>query len=196
MPEVNRRYFESLMQDKELSLRALARRMSMSHSQLSLAFSGSRRLKLEEASQLASIFGRPLHEIVENAGISVRSAEGRRVSVIGSVRGDGTVALHTDGTVERTSAPQDMPEDSIAVQCRTAGSALDFMDGWIFFAPALAGIYPAILGRFALVRIKGGPTVVATVKRGYREGTHNLSGPFQQESVTLEAATPVIWTRN
>lgn len=38
MADVNRRYFESLMQAKDLSLRALAKRMGMSHSQLSLAF--------------------------------------------------------------------------------------------------------------------------------------------------------------
>ena len=39
--EVNRRYFESLMQDKDLSLRGLAKLMDMSHSQLSLTFSGT-----------------------------------------------------------------------------------------------------------------------------------------------------------
>lgn len=47
-----------------------------------------------------------------------------------------------------------------------------------------------------LAKIKDGPTVMATVKRGYRAGTHNLAGPYAQDNVALEAATPVLVTRN
>lgn len=52
MGEINRRYFEGLMADHRLSLRALAARMGMQHSQLSLTFSGARKLTLEEAAML------------------------------------------------------------------------------------------------------------------------------------------------
>ncbi len=196
MSDVNRRYFDGLMQDKKLSLRGLAQRMGISHSQLSLTFSGGRRLQLDEAAQLANILGEPLHRIVENAGIAVRSNHGIRVSVVGAVKGDGTVEMNPDGTVERTSAPEHMPDDSIALQCRTAGSPLDWMDGWVLFCPPLNGVNPTILGRFCLVQIKDGPAVLAGVKRGYHEGTFNLSGPFVRESAPLLSATPVLWTRN
>lgn len=49
MSSVNRRYFESLMADRRMSLRALAQKMVMGHSQLSLTFSGTRRPQLDEA---------------------------------------------------------------------------------------------------------------------------------------------------
>lgn len=196
MSDVNKRYFEGLMAGKDFSLRGLAKAMGMSHSQLSLTFSGARRMQLSEASQLATIFDRPLHEIVENAGISISSLGGHRVSVIGALRGDGTVEMTPKGVIDRTSAPEGVPKDGVAVQARTAGSQLDWIDGAVFFMPALSGVDPAITGRFAMVRIKDGPTVLATVRRGYKEGTVNLSGPYTKENAVIEAATPVLCTRN
>lgn len=196
MADVNKRYFEGLMGGKDISLRGLAKEMGMSHSQLSLTFSGDRRMQLSEASQLSTFFNRPLHEIVENAGISISTLGGHRVSVIGALRGDGTIEMTPKGVVDRTSAPEGVPKDGVAVQARTAGSALDWIDGAVFFMPPLSGVDPAITGRFALVQIKEGPIVLATVRRGYRENTVNLSGPYTKENAVIEAATPVLWTRN
>ena len=196
MADVNRRYFESLMQSRDLSLRGLAKSMGMNHSQLSLTFSGDRKLQLDEAAQLSMIFGEPLHRIVENAGITVKSFNGQRISVIGSMQGDGTVAVYADDVIERTHAPEALPVDGIAVQCRTSGSTLDWMDGWVFFCPRLDGVDSAILGRFALCHIKDGPHVIASVRRGYQENTFNLRGPYTADSVRLEAATPVLFSRN
>lgn len=196
MSEVNKRYFESLMQSKELSLRGLAQRMGMSHSQLSLTFSGMRKMQLDEAAQLSNIFSEPLHRIVENAGVTVRSFSRNRVSVIGAMHGDGTVELHGEGVVERTTAPEGVPEDGVAIQARTGGTPLDFMDGWVFFLSRPNGVDPAALGRFALCRIKDGPSVMASVRRGYRENSYNLRGPFNADSVRLESATVILFTRN
>jgi hypothetical protein len=196
MSEVNRRYFDSLMADRKLSLRGLGKAMDMSHSQLSLVFSGVRKLQLDEAVKLSNIFGEPLHRIVENAGVTVRPVSGKRVPVVGAMRGDGTVEEYGPDVVERTSAPDDLPDNAIAIQCRTAGTPLDWLDGAVFFCRAHNGVDPALLGRLCYVQIKGGPQVVAAVKRGYREGTYNLSGPATRESVILEFATPVLFTRN
>lgn len=196
MSELNRRFFDSLMAEKKLSLRALASRMNMNHSQLSLTFSGARKLQLDEAAELSNIFGVPLHKIVENAGISVKNPGGGRVKVIGAVRGDGTVEVHEAGTVERTSAPEDVPKGSVAVQFRTTGTALDWADGWVMFCKEPDGVDPGYLGRVCLCKVKDGPVAIAMVRRGYRENTVNLAGPFTQESATLEWASPILWTRN
>ena len=53
-----------------------------------------------------------------------------------------------------------------------------------------------MMGRFSIIKIKDGPWVAATIRRGYRAGTHNLTGPYAQDNVALEAATPVLVTRN
>lgn len=196
MSSVNKRYFDGLMQAKEISLRGLAKRMGMSHSQLSLAFSGLRNLKLEEAAQLAAIFGEPLHRIVENAGVRVAALHNHRVSVIGAMQGDGTVLLNPDGVVERTDAPEIIPATGVAIQARTAGGPLDWMDSWIFFCDRPAGVDSAILGRFSFCQIKNGPAVLASVRRGYKENTFNLRGPYNADSVELSAASPIVTTRN
>lgn len=196
MTEPNKRYFDALLLDKNMSLRGLAQRMGMSHSQLSLTFGGHRKMQLDEAVQLAQIFNEPLHRIVENAGVSLPAMPGMRVSVVGALQGDGTVAIHTPDVIERTNAPEGIPEGGIAIQARTAGTQLDWIDGWVFFCGKPDGIDPAVLGRYAYVKIKGGPAAMASVKRGYQERTYNLSGTFVQQNATLEWATPVFFTRN
>ncbi|MGX0133060.1 helix-turn-helix domain-containing protein [Cupriavidus metallidurans] len=192
---VNKQYFIDMMASRRLSMRALAIKMGMNHSQLSLTLSGQRKMQLEEASQLSQIFGVPLHEIALNAGVEIRPTSGRRVPVIGSVGGDGSVAISATDTTERTDAPDDLPDDCVAVQCRTAESPLSWMDGCMVFFRRADGPPGEAVGRFSICKIKDGPGVLAYVRRGYREGTYNLSGPFSQENVTLEWATPVLVTK-
>lgn len=195
--EINRRYFEGQMHDHGLSLRGLAKRMDMGHSQLSLAFSGARKLQLDEAAKMSVIFGEPLHRIVENAGVSVRPASGRRVSVVGAVNGDGTVLRHAPGVIERTNAPEDLPDNVVALQCRTTGSGLDWLDGAVMFCRSHGpAVDPGVMGRLCHAKIAGGPEVVACVRRGYRDGTYNLSGMVEQTNVALEWATPILVTRH
>lgn len=196
MSQINRRYFESLMEGKKLSLRGLAAKIGLNHSQLSLTFSGGRRMTLDEAAKLSNLFGVPLHKIVEAAGVSVKPVNGKRVSVIGAMRGDGTVEMHKSNHVERTSAPEDMPPDTVAIQARTAGSALDWMDSWVFFCRKHDGMEHEHLGRVCLAQIAKGPTVIAMVRRGYVEGTFNLSGAYTKDSAELVWATPIVFTRN
>lgn len=196
MSGINRRFFDGLLADKKLSLRALATQMGMNHSQLSLTFSGARKLQLDEAAQLSNIFGVPLHAIVEAAGVTVKPVGGGRVKVIGAVRGNGTVELYPKGVVERTTAPEDVPKGSIAVQCRTAGTELEWLDGAVMFCKEPDGVDPGYLGRVCLCKVKDNAVALAMVKRGYRENTVNLTGPYQKESVVLEWAAPIILTRN
>jgi transcriptional regulator with XRE-family HTH domain len=194
--QIDRRYFEGLLRDKGMSLRALAKLMGMGHSQLSLTFGGERRLQLDEAIQLATIFGVPLAQIVQAMGLQPAQAGELRVSVIGSVLGDGTVRPHDHGAVDRTTAPAGVPGDGLAVQFRTAGTALEWLDATVMFCAKPDGIYPAAIGRLCLVQIKDGPMAVATVRRGYAENSYNLTGPCTRDSARLEFAAPVLFSRH
>lgn len=194
--DVDRRFFEGLMRDKDLSLRALAKRMGLGHSQLSLTFSGERRLQLDEAIQLSSIFGVPLSRIVQAMGIQAAPVGDTRVSVIGSVTGDGTVKPHDGDAIDRTSAPPGVPDDGMAVQFRTAGTPLEWLDATVMFCAKPEGISPSVLGRLCLVQIKGGPMAVAAVRRGYAENSYNLTGPCVRDSARLEWCTPVLFSRH
>lgn len=196
MPEIDRRYFDGLMQDRKLSLRSLATRMGMTHSQLSLAFSGARKLQIEEAAKLSSIFGEPIYRVIEAAGVSLRPVSGQRVSVIGAMHGDGTVEVYDESVIERTTAPCELPDDAVAIQCRTAGTVLEWLDGAVYFSRRHNGSDGSVLGRLCLAKIKNGPTVIACLKRGYIERTMNCSGPYSKESCVIEWATPILVTRN
>lgn len=194
--QVDRRYFEGLMRDKDMSLRALAKRMGLGHSQLSLTFSGDRRLQLDEAIQLSSIFGVPLARIVQAMGIQAAPVGDLRITVAGGVIGDGTVLLHDRAATERTDAPPGVPEDGLAVQFRTAGTPLEWLDATVMFCAKPDGISPSALGRLCLVQIKDGPMAVASVRRGYVENSYNLSGPYTRDSARLEWCTPVLFSRH
>lgn len=192
---VDRRFFDTLMANKKLSLRALASRMDMKHSQLSLTFSGQRRMQLDEATKLAEIFGVPLHRIAEAAGVADARSNGKRVDVLGAMTGSGAVEIYGDGVIERTIAPDGLPDNIIAVQAHTVDSPNSWMDGFVFFCVKPSQVEPDAIGRFCFAKIEDGPAVMATVRRGYRVGTFNLSGPYAKDSERLEWASPVLLTR-
>jgi transcriptional regulator with XRE-family HTH domain len=193
--DINRRFFETHMQEKNLSLRRLANMLELGHSQLSLTFSGQRRLQINEAVALANIFGVPLYRVIEAAGVSVRKP-GKRVPVIGAVKGDATVEMYPKGLIERTTAPEEMPDDTVAVQCRSAGGSLEWLDRSVLFARKPEGIDPTVLGCLCLAKIKDGPVVLSLVQRGYTERGNSLRGPFVQDNAILEWATPIQMVRN
>lgn len=193
---VDKRFFETVMASKKLSMRGLAAKMDRTHSQLSLMFSGQRRMQLDEAIKLSELLGVPLQRIAEAAGASQSRMNGRRVSVIGVMTPSGVVDIYPAGTVERTNSPSaNLPDDLVAIQARTADSPASWMDAWVCFCVPTTGIEPDAIGRFCLAKIENGETVLATVRRGYRDGTYNLSGPFTRDSVRLEWATPILLTR-
>jgi transcriptional regulator with XRE-family HTH domain len=196
MGEVNRRYFQGLLDSKRMSLRDLAKLMQMNHSQLSLTFSGTRKLQLEEAAQLSNIFGEPIQTVIQNAGVQVQAPTGRRASVIGAVGGDGSVAMFGADVIERTSTIDTLPADCCAVQYRTAGTPLDYMDAWVSFFRRPDQVASEAIGRWSICKIRNGPVVVGTLRRGYREGSWNVGGPVQHEDVTLEWAEPILATRH
>lgn len=195
MGEINRRYFDNLMADHKLSLRALAARMGMGHSQLSLTFSGARKMTLDEASMISSIFSEPLERVVEAMGVETPPVIRHRAPVIGVMGGDGTVGIYGDDVIERTSAPDGLPPDVVAIQARTAGTPMEWMDGFVFFCRPLDGIDHSLYGAQCFVRVKDGPHAICTVKRGYRDRSVNLSGQYNAESVVIERGSPILLIR-
>lgn len=177
-----------------MSLRKLAGLMDMSHSQLSLTFSSLRRMQLDEAVRLARIFNVPLTEIAHQAGIAGADTAGRRVNVEGAMDGAGQVVKTEQGSVERVVAPGNLPEQVVAVQARTAGTNLAWMDGWVMFRSTETSA-PAAMGQLCVAQVSDGPVVVATVTRGYREGAYNLSGPYTAESAPLDWVSRILAIR-
>lgn len=189
---VNRPFFDNLLNSRGLSLRSLATKMNKTHSQLSLTLSGNRNMPLDEAAFWSEEFGVPLYLIAQNVGIDVRSITAKRAEIVGHMTGAGIVEPDPSEHHARVIAPDDLPDGGIAVQARTVHTELEYADGWLFFCAAPRIIEPDIIGRLCYCQIRGGPAVIAGLRRGYLPGTYNLYGFHEQESAALEWATPVL----
>ncbi len=192
---VNKSFFLDLLKDRSMSLRTLAKRLDILPSQLSLTFSGVRRMQISEAVKIAQILGAPLNEVMVQAGIEEARTDRRRCEVIGFMNGRGEVEKPPQGEVDRTLIPEGLSADVRAVQARTAHSKLDWMDGFLMFCNGKQEP-DELLGRLVWAKIQGGNEVIATVRRGYSPGTYNLSGPFVLESQRLEWAAQILLTKH
>jgi len=194
-PTVNKKYFLGIIKDRGMSLREVAAKMGFNHhAQLSRIFSNERRMQLDEAVNLSRILGLTFDDVIAHAGYPDAVRAGPRLKVVGALNGKGEVVAVTK--VERAVAPSGMPVKSVAIQARTADTALSWMDAWVFFCVEPTSVKDSAFGRFCYAKIKGGPTVLATVRRGYASGSVNLSGPYNRQNAALDWAEPIIATRN
>ena len=192
---INDKFFLEAMRNKDFSMRELAQKMGFSHhAQLSRTFSGERRIQLGEAVSLSQLLGIPFDEVIANAGFPEVIRAGPRIKIVGALGGTGEVAPVK--AVERAIAPACVQNDTVAIQARTAETPLAWMDTFLFFCQPPGGVRPEAVSRFCYAKIKEGPAVMATVRRGYGIGTYNLTGPFERQNVELEWAEPITFTRN
>lgn len=194
--KINPDYFKDLMDERQLSLRGLARMMGMSHSQLSQVFRGDRKMQINEAALLSQIFGQPIYSIIENAGVRVQPIGARRAKIVGAAGADGRVVDLREQTTERTVAPDHLPARAIAIQMRTAGTPLAWMDGSIMFCAEPVGVEESAINRLCLVQLKSGIQVLAHVTRGYNPGSYNLTGLFEMQDARIDWACPILLTKH
>lgn len=190
---VNKAFFDDLLVSKSMSLRQLAKRMDILPSQLSLTFSGKRRMQMAEAVRISQLLGAPLNEVMASAGIVEATA--RRCKVVGVLNGDGFISEVDKDSIERVMMPDGMPAEVVAVQARTAESPLAYMDGWVMFCNG-EHAPEEMLDRFCSVKLTDGRQLLGTIRRGYSPGTFNVSGnvPLLNQRVTV--ASPVLLTRH
>lgn len=194
-PPVNKNFFLNAMKDKGFSLREMAVKMGLNHhAQISRMLSGERRMQLDEAVKFAQLLGLSFDDVIANAGYPQAVRAGMRIKVVGAMNGDGEVEPVKG--MERVVSPGGLPAGTIAIQARAADTRLSWMDAWIFFCMEPSGFKDVAMGRFCYAKIKGGPVVMATIRRGYAGDAVNLSGPFERQNVSLEWAEPVIATKN
>lgn len=171
---IDAKWFRQQLAERGLSQRQLSRKLGLDQSAISLTFSGKRRMQFKEAADIARLFGLPVSEVLNHSGL--RLDEGKPTVPLSSVY-DGHGESHCIGVegAERVAPPQPMADGSTAVHCRTAGSPLEHMDGWIIFCdPPTTSIQ---LDQFCRVKIRNGVKVLGVVRRGYKKGRYNISGP-------------------
>lgn len=192
--KINQRWFTTKLEDKQLSQRQFAKKLGLDPSAVTLLFQGKRAMKMSEAAQIASLLGVPVSEVLQNAGVDPNQGGSREISVIGYIDGQGE--LHAESNRHKVPAPVAMPDNCVAVQCRTSMSSQEHMDGWILYYEQPNGrIGDNSIGRFCIVKLKGGVQMLAYVKRGYKPNTYNLFGTVHIMDAELEYSTPILWIK-
>jgi transcriptional regulator with XRE-family HTH domain len=192
---VKTQWFKDRLADRRLSQRGLARAMGLDSAAVSLMFRGKREMRISEAIEIAQLLGRLPDEVMEAAGVDIRS-RGTTITMCGYV--DGTGEVHQFDTEDRKQIPHpggDLPPNARAMQCRTAGTLLDHMDGWILFLASdpKAGVPAEAVGRLSVCKFDSGIIYLAKPTRGYARGKWNLSGPAASaQDAVLEWANPVL----
>ncbi len=187
---IDTKWFRDRLAEAGLSQRQLAKKLGLDQSAISLTFSGRRRMQFKEAADIARLLGLPVSDILKNAGVPVE--EGRQtVPLMGYMDGSGEIhCLHVE-KADRILTPQPMSEGSAAIQCRTAGSLLEYMDGWMIFKEKPTTNPP--IGRFCIVKCKGSIRTIGTIRRGYKAGRFNVTGPaIDVMDADLEWAAPIV----
>lgn len=194
---IDGRWFTSAMADRQISQRQMAKLMGVDPASIHRLLTGKRPMRMDEAAQIAHLLSLPVADVLEHAGVKLQEGQ-RMVPIIGYVDGQGEAHLSRDEDAEQIQAPQDLPARAVAVQMRTAASALDSMDGWTLFTTLPDGVSPDAVGRLCLVGLKGnGVTLLRFVRRGYQKGRYNLVHPGLGDlnDAPLDWATPVLHIR-
>lgn len=195
---LNKRFFDDLMRDRQVSLRQVAKQMDTSPSQLSRTLSGHRRMQLNEAVSLAQILGVSLAELMVHSGIEQAQTERRFCSVIGFLQGDLTIAPVQNGMRERVAVPLgELPDSVQAIQARTSDSPFAFLDGWVFFIGPETD--PAeLVGTYCVAQVEGGSQIIGTLQRGYQPRTYNVTGAagISRQSQKLTLARRIYFTQH
>lgn len=196
MPTINTQWFTDRLAERRLSQRQLGKLMGLDNAAVSLMLRGRRKMSLDEASQLAVLLQSTTAEVLEAAGVPV-TGNSQRVKVIGHMSGDGSVGLEGEGTHDMVDAPPGLPGDAVAIQCRTARTDQELVDGWLYFLSEKQMNPERAVGTFSMVAVKNNGLHMAHIKRGYRKGTYNIAdnaGRIMQ-NVELAWASPVFWIK-
>lgn len=188
-------WFVQRLADRRLSQRQLARLMGMDPSAVSLMFRGKRRMTVDEAAQIAVLLQSTTTEVMEAAGVPITG--GGKVPITGYLMPDSSVRLEAEGLHDTVDSPPGLPADAVAIQARTARSAADTLDGWIYFMGAEHGQPERAVGSLACCAVQGNGLLLAHVRRGYRAGAFNLTdlAGREQTNVALAWASPILWVR-
>jgi transcriptional regulator with XRE-family HTH domain len=190
---VDTKWFRDRLADRQLSQRGLARLMGLDAAAVSLMFRGKREMKITEAAELARLLGVPADDVLEAAGVRIAS-QGERIPIVGWV--DGAAEFHWQNDGDTLPHPgAGLAVDITAAQCRTAGSPLAHMDGWILYGQGTApnGVQAESVGRLSWCRLRGGVIYLAAPSRSRQRGRWDLAGPaVDVRAADLEWAAPVL----
>lgn len=190
---INTHWFREKLAEKQLSQRGLAKLMGLDSAAVSLMLRGKRQMRISEAAMIANFLGVSPEEVISHVGPTTDTPS--PIPIIGTVNGGGKIRW-ADGLGEVPRPVGELPLRCAAIQCRTVGTPLDYMDRWVLFVPEphdVTEVRPECVDRLSVVRPAGGDSIIAQVRRGYAPGRWNLRGPaVNAEETALDYAVPIL----
>ncbi|WP_313618384.1 helix-turn-helix transcriptional regulator [Agrobacterium sp.] len=202
MAEIDGEWFHNRLKDTGKSLRALARHLDSDPSAVSRTFSGSRKMKMEEAVQIAIFLGVSVSDVIKHAGITTDAdAIQARILLAATIDESGTLQM----LPEPRPLPQPIIEKAqlaagghynrqiIAAQIRASSGSLAIWDDAVVLFSQTEGVDPAAIGALSVCGLRDGKQILARVERARKTGEADLVSPQGKiEDANLATATPII----
>lgn len=201
MATIDKAWFMEQLQNQGKSVRGLARHMDLDPSAVSRMLSGERRMRMEEAAEIARFLSAPVNEVINHAGVAI-DLDGRPTRII------LTSVITETGAMERLTDPRALPqslieraqaavhgvnETVIAAQIRaTDGPLVLWDDAIVLFRPTETVSHDAI-DALAICRLHSGEQILAKIERARKTGEARvLDVANTRREVVLQTATPVL----
>lgn len=201
MATIDKAWFMEQLQNQGKSVRGLARHMDLDPSAVSRMLSGERRMRMEEAAEIARFLSAPVNEVINHAGVAI-DLDGRPTRII------LTSVITETGAMERLTDPRALPqslieraqaavhgvnETVIAAQIRaTDGPLVLWDDAIVLFRPTETVSHDAI-DALAICRLHSGEQILAKIERARKTGEARvLDVANTRREVLLQTATPVL----
>ena len=204
--EIDGEWFTRKLEEADKSMRGLARHLDVDVSAVSRMFSGTRKMKMNEASAIAHFLGTPVNEVLKHAGVSV-DLDGLPTRIMLAA------AINEKGQLERLPEPRPLPQAIldrahaaitlhgeaggnariIAAQIRAIKGPLAFMDDAVVLFGHTEGVERAAIGTLSIGRSQKGEQIMAKIERARKTGEARvvcIDGSVKE--FALDTATPVI----
>lgn len=184
---INKKWFVKRLQERNQSLRALARFMRIDPSAVTHILNNERRLQLDEAQQIAQFLMVPIDDVLRNAGVKLQGTAVSTGKLIGIV--DDTGEVHP-------LEPVDIPAPASGLQALQVQPSRLFFDGAILFFREDGSVKPDFaLNRLALID-QGESKRVGILHRGIADGRYTIDLiTSEQRFQPVVSATPIIWIK-
>lgn len=190
-PNIDVGWFKEKLEEKQLTIRGLAKLMELNPSTVSLMLRGIRSIHNEDAIKLADAFNVTTTEIFKRAGAPIED-EARTLPITMYVDEHDRVLPIPIEAADEFRAPYDTPTNAYAVQVRTGRK----YDGWILVVSGNKLKPEDCIGSLVVYCTRKGEVDIGILRRGYIKGTYNVindmsNGEGKEKSLTQNIM--VLW---
>ncbi len=199
--DVDRDWFMTQLQKSGKSLRGLAKHMDVDPSGISRMFSGQRKMKVEEVSEIALFLGVHTSEVLKHAGVAFDlDGEPTRILLASTIDEGGNISRLQDArplpqsVIDRAqSATRDINSQIIAAQVRASSGPLTIWDDAVILFQHTDAVDPSAIGQLSICRAASGEQFLARVVRARKTGEALIVRiDDTEQEVLLVTATPVL----